>query len=244
MARLMAAAALLVMSGMTGAAAMAGQPSPVVLELFTSQGCSSCPPADALLGRLLHDAEGAGLLPLSLHVDYWNRIGWRDPYSSPAMTDRQYEYARSLGQDGVYTPELVVDGAEGVVGSDAASVRGAIGRARAVRAGAAPIPLSAAAEAAGGGRITVRVGAGAGQGRLLLVGYDDRHVTRIGSGENEGRTLIEFNVVRSLQTLGQWSGQAATFAAAPPAGERAAVLLQSADGRILAADMVAPPPAS
>src|SRR5271154_2289788 len=107
--------------------AMAATKQSVVLELFTSQGCSSCPPADALLKKL--SAENSQLLPLSFHVDYWNYLGWKDPYSSPANTDRQRGYASALdGQ--VYTPELVVNGAVGVVGSDEGSVRNAIATAQ------------------------------------------------------------------------------------------------------------------
>src|SRR5271168_3575426 len=103
--------------------AHAASDTPIVLELFTSQGCSSCPPADALLKKL--SAENNQLLPLSFHVDYWNYLGWKDPYSSQANTDRQRGYASSLdGQ--VYTPELVVNGATGVVGSDEGRVRNAI----------------------------------------------------------------------------------------------------------------------
>src|SRR5277367_5346912 len=103
--------------------AHAASEMPVVLELFTSQGCSSCPPADALLKRL--SAENNRLLSLSFHVDYWNYLGWKDPYSSPASTDRQRGYASALdGQ--VYTPELVVNGATAVVGSDEHRVRDAI----------------------------------------------------------------------------------------------------------------------
>ncbi len=204
--------------------------SPVVLELFTSQGCSSCPPADALLGRL--KAADADVLPLSLHVDYWNRIGWSDPFSSAAVTARQNDYAKWLGQDGVYTPELVVDGALGVVGSDPGEVEAAIRQARAAHALLPPISLRASRDLGG---IEIAVGAGPGRGRLLLVGYDDRHVTAIPSGENAGRTLTETNVVRSLVQLAEWSGQPVTLRATPPAGEHLAVLLQAADGRMLAA---------
>ncbi len=216
----------------TAPAAMA-QGSPVVLELFTSQGCSSCPPADALLGRL--QASGANVLPLSLHVDYWNRIGWRDPFSSAAMTARQYDYARAFGQDEVYTPELVVAGAQGVVGSDPDAVDGAIRHARMVAANLPSVPLRVARE---GGQISAAVGSGPGRGQLLLVGYDGRHVTAIGSGENAGRVLTETNVVRSLAPLANWVGSPLTVRAPLPAGEHAAVLLQAADGRMLAARLV------
>src|ERR1700728_4139457 len=96
---------------------------PAVLELFTSQGCSSCPPAEALLGQLVRQP---GIIALAWHVDYWNGLGWRDPYSSPTATERQRRYAESL-LDEVYTPALVVNGARMVVGSDSSAVQAAIG---------------------------------------------------------------------------------------------------------------------
>ncbi len=228
MTRLLAAA----LAFLAGAApAISAEPSLVVLELFTSQSCSSCPPADALLGRL-RETAGGGLLPLSLHVDYWNRIGWVDRYSSREFTRRQYGYGGVRGQAGVYTPELVVDGAEGVVGSDADAVAEAIARARRARAARPAIRLDVARQ---GGRLVVDVGAGEGRGRVLLFGYDDRHVTQVGSGENAGRTLTEVNVVRALVPLGAWAGAPLALQADLPAGEHAAVLLQAEDGQVLAA---------
>src|SRR3954467_1004983 len=133
----------------------AGEPrppaeGPVVLELFTSQGCSSCPPAERLLSKL----AAAGTLgdrtvaPLAFHVDYWNDLGWADPFSLPAWTERQHQYARALGGNRVYTPELVVGGATGMVGSDASAVRQAIQRA------ARPAKLAATA-AWSAGSVTV-----------------------------------------------------------------------------------------
>ena len=110
------------------AAAQASQKT-VVLELFTSQGCSSCPPADALLHRL--SAEDPTLLPLSFHVHYWDSLGWKDPFSSTQNTDRQNAYAQNFGDSQVYTPELVVDGMSGVVGSQETKVRNAIALAKA-----------------------------------------------------------------------------------------------------------------
>src|SRR5215470_2470293 len=101
---------------------------PVVLELFTSQGCSSCPPADALLGEL---AQRPGIVALAFHVDYWDYIGWKDPYASPTNTQRQHDYAVALGLHMVYTPQMVVDGRTDVVGSERGDVETAIGRAAA-----------------------------------------------------------------------------------------------------------------
>ena len=100
---------------------------PIVVELFTSEGCSSCPPADALLGEL---ATRPNVLALSFHVDYWDRLGWKDPFSSPEATARQQHYARLLGLDTVYTPQIVVDGSWEAVGSDQAAVERALDQAR------------------------------------------------------------------------------------------------------------------
>src|SRR5215471_14483241 len=96
---------------------------PVVVELFTSQGCSSCPPADAVLGKL---AKRSDVLPLAFHVDYWDYIGWKDPFASKETTDRQYDYGRALCLNMVYTPQMVVDGSQDVVGSDEGAVVRAI----------------------------------------------------------------------------------------------------------------------
>src|SRR5271170_848625 len=118
--------------GLLGCATAAGDSrpdeGPVVIELFTSQGCSSCPPADELLSRLAREGGlgGRKLAPLAFHVDYWNELGWADPFSTPAWTARQQAYARSLGDDRVYTPELVVAGGAGMVGSQSGRVAEAI----------------------------------------------------------------------------------------------------------------------
>ncbi len=199
---------------------------PVVVELFTSQSCSSCPPAEALLTRLAH--EGADVLPLALHVTYWNHLDWRDAYSLPAATARQEAYAARLG-NGSYTPQAVVDGRAGFVGSDEATLRGAIARARAT---SAAIPLDLTRDGAG---LTVKLGAGSGSGTLVLVGFDPSHTTRVARGENAGRTIEQANVVRSLREIGRWSGVPVTLTVPAPHGETAAVLLQSSDGRILGA---------
>lgn len=210
-------------------AAAAGRP--VVVELFTSQSCSSCPPAEALIGRLAH--EGDDVLPLAFHVTYWNHLNWRDPYALTAATARQDAYAARLGGPS-YTPQAVVDGTVGLVGSDEAALRAAVARARAAGPDI-PVALVRA-----GDRLVTRVGPGAGAARVLLIGFDPGHTTRVLRGENAGRTLEQANVVRAIDDLGRWSGGAATFAAARPAGDTAAVLLQGADGRILGAARLDP----
>lgn len=216
--------ALALLGAAFGPAAAAERP--VVVELFTSQSCSSCPPAEALIGRLAH--EGGGILPLAFHVTYWNHLNWRDPYALTAATARQDAYAARLGGSS-YTPEAVIDGTVGLVGSDEAALREAVARARAAGPGI-PVALTRQDE-----KFVVRVGPGTGAGRVLLVGFDPSHTTRVLRGENAGRTLEQANVVRSLHDLGRWSGGAATFAAARPEGDTAAVLLQAEDGRILGA---------
>lgn len=199
---------------------------PVVLELFTSQGCSSCPPADALLSALAGARDD--VLALDFHVDYWNYLNWRDPFSSAAATQRQRRYAAELGTE-VYTPQLVVDGQYQAVGSDRARVLAAIATARpAISAGPS---LSLASDENG---LTVDVGAGQGSGDILLLGFDPQHVTEVGSGENAGRVLREVNVVRSMTPLGQWMGSSMKFHVVRPSGDLHAVLLQARDGRILA----------
>jgi hypothetical protein len=208
---------------------------PIVVELFTSQGCSSCPPADALLGEL---ARRGDVLPLAFHVDYWDRLGWKDPYSSAAATQRQRAYARLLDSATVYTPQMVVDGRTDVVGSYRADVLQAIDQARAA---SVTVPLELAAADDG---LRVRVGAGRPDARratLWLIGFDRRHETAIGAGENGGRTLAEWHIVRGFEPLAEWTG-AATDATVPAAAlaryERVALVLQEAGGRVLGAATV------
>ncbi len=200
---------------------------PVVVELFTSEGCSSCPPADAFLTDLSH--RGRDVLPLAFHVTYWDRLGWRDPYSLAAATDRQAVYGRRFG-DGSYTPEMVVDGTKGLVGSERGAAQSAIAAARRGDRTASEITLSRSS-----GRIGISLGAGSGAGRVVLVGFDPEHVTAIGRGENSGRTLTESNIVRSVRTLGEWRGQPMTLDVEAPAGQEAAVLLEAPDGAIVGA---------
>lgn len=203
---------------------------PIVLELFTSEGCSSCPPADALLRRLANSETT--LLPLAFHVTYWNYLGWRDPYSLDAASERQRAYARTAASTGVYTPQMIIDGRYGVVGSDVLAVARAI---QAAAAELAPPPPLAIAES--GGTVTVAIGAAPATppGLVLLIGYDREHRTAVGRGENTGRTLLEANIVRSMTPLGSWRGGAMRIPHARPPGERLAVLVQAADGRMLAA---------
>ncbi len=197
---------------------------PVVVELFTSQGCSSCPPANAYLNEL--SGGHRDVLALAFHVPYWDRLGWKDPFSMEAATDRQGVYGRRFG-DGSYTPEIVVDGAASMVGSDRSEVGSAIENARRNGRNAAAVHVTKNGE-----QVSIEVGAGSGSGRILLIGFGHGHTTAIGRGENGGRTLTEANVVRSI---GQWSGAALRLNEHFPEGQDVAILLEAPDGRIIGA---------
>ena len=225
LSRLLASISLLV--ALPVAAAM---PQPVVVELFTSEGCSSCPPADAYLSEL--SQQRTDILPLAFHVTYWNSLGWKDPFSLDIATQRQAEYARRFG-DGSYTPEMVVDGTTGFVGSDRSSAEVAIQHAKDEDSTATPVSAIRT-----GNAITVSVGAGSGNAQVILVGYDAQHVTAIGRGENGGRTLKESNIVRSFQQIGQWNGKPVVFNPPVPTGEKTAVLLEAPNGHIVGAARV------
>ena len=201
--------------------------APIVVELFTSQGCNSCPPADAYLAEL---ARQPGVLALAYHIDYWDQLGWRDPFSSPAATLRQRDYARSLGLRTIYTPQMVINGRIDAVGSDRTSVSAAIAAAgKASRA----VPVSITAD---GAALALRVEPGPGSGRLLWIVYDLQHETRVRGGENAGRTLVNTNIVHSIEEIGAWNGEAVALSRPQPdAGTGAALLVQAADGAIVGA---------
>ncbi len=200
---------------------------PVVVELFTSEGCSSCPPADAFLTELSRSRRD--VLPLAFHVTYWNNLGWKDPFSMSAATQRQAHYGERFG-DGSYTPEMVVDGRKGLVGSERGSAESAIAAASSAGRTSATVSVSRQ-----GGTVSIKVGEGSGTGSVVLVGFDPEHRTAVGRGENGGRTLTESNIVRSIRSVGQWTGAPLTLAAETPAGQDAAVLLEAPDGSIIGA---------
>lgn len=209
--------------------ALGAEPA-VVLELFTSQGCSSCPPADALLGQLI---RRPGVIALAWHVDYWDRLGWRDPFSSRAATARQQAYAASLAGE-VYTPAMVIGGSRLEVGSDARAIEAAMARA------ARPVvPVTITRAGAG---LVVEVAGGTGPMQALIVAYDKQHTTAIGTGENGGRRLEEYRIARDSRLLERWDGTARRFEvpAIGTAGQGVVVLVQSADLHVLgAADLPA-----
>src|SRR5258708_37236121 len=157
---------------------MAGE-RPIVVELFTSEGCSSCPPADALLAEL---ADRPDVLALSFHVDYWDRLGWKDPFSSREATARQNRYATLLALSTVYTPQIVVDGKWQAVGSDRADVEQALDRARRDRP---EVPVTLALDH-GQAQIALGPGGDGVAASVPLIGFDRRHVTAVNRCENSG----------------------------------------------------------
>ncbi|WP_024510508.1 DUF1223 domain-containing protein [Bradyrhizobium sp. ARR65] len=204
---------------------------PVVVELFTSQGCSSCPPANAHLNELAR--ARADVLPLAFHVTYWDRIGWKDPFSLEQATARQDRYGHRFG-DGSYTPEIVVDGASNHVGSHREDVGSAIDLARRQSKTAADVAVTKA-----GAELAIDIGGGQSSGKVLLIGFDHDHRTAIRSGENGGRALEEANVVRSIRSIGDWRGTPLKLREKLPGGEDVAVLLEAPDGRIVGAARLA-----
>ncbi len=197
---------------------------PTVVELFTSQGCSSCPASDRQLGEL---AKRPDVLPLSLHVDYWDYIGWKDPFASAINTERQRGYARTLKQRYVYTPEMVFGGVVHDPGSDPAKV-GKMLRIAAERVGTKVSP-ALTRTASNGVAVAMPESRVATLCDIWLVTFDRQHHTSVARGENKGATLTNHNVVRSFEKLGTWNGEAASWKVSADrvsAGQSVAVLVQ------------------
>lgn len=186
-------------------AASAGQPKrPVVVELYTSQGCASCVPADALLAKL---AKRPDVLPLSLSVTYWDMLGWKDTLATETNTRRQKAYASVMGHSAVYTPQMIVDGVADVVGSREQQVWSAID-ARAQSAAAEDVPIALHET-----KDELQIGIGASQehagqpSTVWLFHIKNQATVWIGGGENDGRTMTYHNVVGDLRAVGQWKGE-------------------------------------
>lgn len=199
---------------------------PLVVELFTSQGCSSCPPADRLLGEL---AQRADVVALSFHVTYWDRLGWKDPFASETTTARQHRYARSLAQTYVYTPEMVVNGVAHSPGTSASDVEQLLAKGTKSN----PLRLSPVLSRTPDNGVTVELPALASASDDLdvwLVTYDRTHTTRVARGENRGASLVNRNVVRSIEKLAAWRGAATSWAIAGerigPSDRSVAILVQ------------------
>jgi hypothetical protein len=204
----------------------AGAEPRAVIELFTSQGCSSCPPADRLLGELAHDPS---LIAMSLPIDYWDYIGWKDTLAKPRHTTRQRFYARTRGDGDVFTPQVVVNGVTHAVGNDKTAIEKAIAESR--REGATlSIPVKVAVAE---GKLNVTIPAGpekAAAGEVWLCALGTAVPVAIGRGENSGHTITYHNVVRRWVKLGDWNGTARSFSvpiADIESADAAAVILQA-----------------
>jgi hypothetical protein len=213
---------------------------PIVVELFTSQGCSSCPPADRLLSSLAR-ARSVGdrkVVPLSFHVDYWNDLGWADPFSSPLWSQRQRAYADAMGENGVYTPQLVIAGRAHVVGNDRRRVEKAIAAAPAMTALAATAEWSSRA-------VAVRVSSAAAAGTEVWVAiWQDGLATKVERGENRGEALRNDHVVRRLMKV---AGDGTVTVPLDPSWKNLGGLVfaqQSEHRGIVAAVELAPPAAA
>jgi hypothetical protein len=225
------AATLLVAPAAEAKSGHAGARLPVVVELFTAQGCSDCPRANDLVAQL---ADEKGLIALTFSVDYWDYLGWRDNFAKPEFSDRQRAYKASLGLRDVYTPQIVLDGARQVAGAKSDEVEQAIAEARHGRPWQAKIVLRADGHLAiGSGR------APAGGAVVWLVRYlpGERDVV-VKTGENKGQTVKQFNEVRELVKLGAWRGAVRSLRLPDPTEPdlKSVVLIQSVhDGRIIGA---------
>lgn len=228
-------AIFLVLALMLSSAAQAGETRPVVVELFTSQGCSSCPPADAFLGEL---AKRRDVVALGFHITYWDGAQWRDPLARQEATDRQRAYDNHLTGGQIYTPQMVIEGTVDAIGSDRATVLAALDKAK-------PVALASVAFAADRRAVMIGAGAPPNNATVLLARYALSRTTQVKGGENAGRSATDVNGVTALATLGAWDGKAVNFPIDPPAdGEGLAVLVQAQDGRILGAGSVEAPATS
>lgn len=216
------------LGSLAAASPVLAEEQPVVIELFTSQGCTSCPPADAMMAEMAHMD---GVIPLSLHVDYWDYIGWPDAFASPGNTQRQEAYAREAGERLVYTPQIVVNGMDRVVGSDAVAV---MERLRAHSGAVTPVALRLRRE---GGTLVIEATADGPVPSLTihLVGFAPERKVEILGGENAGLSMTYTNVVTSWEVLGTWSGTAPLSIEATLEGSGAVILQEEGPGAVRAA---------
>ncbi|HVZ68216.1 MAG TPA: DUF1223 domain-containing protein [Rhizomicrobium sp.] len=217
---------------------------PIVVELYTSQGCSSCPPADALLGRL---AKRPDVLAMSLPITYWDMLGWKDTLANPENTARQKGYSKAMGKGGVYTPQIIVDGLTDVVGSRETGVKSAIA---AREADMMTVPILLRPD---GHKVHVSIGSGniengkPADATVWVFHILSSATVAIGNGENKGRTMTYRNVVRDLKPAGEWKGAALAINLprhdpADPAHDALAVVVQQGGyGRVLGAAFISRP---
>lgn len=193
-----AALGALLLAALTGASTANAEPVRGVVELFTSQSCSSCPPADKVLGEVIMRGD---VLGLAFHVDYWNYLNWKDTFSSPESTKRQYDYAKSLNSRQVYTPQMIVNGKDVVAAGSPDAVFQLIDAAGTV---GLAVDVSARIE---NETLVVNAGTGKGEANLVLVVFESREIVDIKRGENSGKKIEYRNAVTQVQTLGMWKGE-------------------------------------
>ena len=199
-------AALIVSSLSLGVAPQAiAQDQLTVVELFTSQGCPACPRADKLLGEL---AGRSDILALSFHVDYWDYYGWADPFASEVYSQRQQRYLNQRGLPYVYTPQIVVDGRWQASGNKPAEVLENIGTARGEPAGRVSVRLERISDEQIRIRIPETDARYRGEADIMLVRFDEKHVTEVTRGENRGKTIVNHHVVRLIRPVARWNGEA------------------------------------
>jgi hypothetical protein len=199
--------ALIVLAGLlVSSAAFAGEVRTPkgVIELFTSQGCASCPPADTALSELVAQGD---MVVLSYHVDYWNYLGWTDTLSSKENTERQYGYAKTMGRSGVYTPQAIINGREHVKGTDIAAINSEIDGMQKNGQGLT-VPIGAAMR---GDEIEIEIGEGQGQAEVVVAYFTKRQMVDVTKGENSGKRMEYWHSVYDVQSVGMWNGKKMTL---------------------------------
>ncbi|MGO4438054.1 DUF1223 domain-containing protein [Rhizobium sp. RAF56] len=174
-----------------------------VVELFTSQGCSSCPPADAVLQKLIGQGD---VVALAYHVDYWNYLGWQDTLSSKDNTERQYAYARTLGRSNVYTPQAIINGRDHLNGADLGAINVKLDQFHQDGKGLT-VPVSASVK---GDELEITIGKGAGKANVVVAYFDKQQLVSVKKGENSGQQISYLHAVSDIETVGMWEGQAMT----------------------------------
>ncbi|MBY3535274.1 DUF1223 domain-containing protein [Rhizobium laguerreae] len=197
-----------------------------VVELFTSQGCSSCPPADAAFRKLVNQGD---VIALAYHVDYWNYLGWADTLSSKENTERQYGYAKTMGRSNVYTPQAIVNGRDHLAGADLNGINSKIDTYSSEGNGLT-VPISAAMR---GDELEIKISAGQGKANVVMVYFDKEKTIDVEKGENSGKKISYLHSVTNVETVGMWDGKATSLTLPAsvlqrPQLEGCAILLQSA----------------
>jgi hypothetical protein len=208
------------------------EPRPTVIELFTSQGCSSCPPAEEILRTYVNKPNA---LVLAFHVDYWDYLGWHDPFALPVSAQRQQRYGQALQLKAVVTPQSIVDGRASIAGADRTRIAAALKR----QASGIPLTLSKAGDV-----LSINLPESSVQYDVHVITYQQEAATKVPHGENAGHTLREYNIVRSFQSLPRWDGHARqinqSLANIPSGANHIAVLVQQVDqGMIVGAASLA-----